>query len=195
MKTTFIYILLLLLMDTGCKKNNLLSSLLEITPDSEFAVIQKDTNGIGFEFCLLNEKRQASTVFNEGENITFSFTFKNNSQDTIIVTTEFINSEFFRVFSSENNIDLGKPWTGIWCQFNLSPHTINLPPSYWEELTCPWILTENNTPVYPLCMGESKNPLSKGEYYTYIDLDFHYSINSKEVTINNLKLKINFKIM
>lgn len=197
MKTTFKinFIILLLLLDVGCKKSNPSSSLLEINPNSEMTVIQTETNNIGFEFCLLNDKGQASTVFNEGENLTFSFTFKNKLQDSIIVTTEFINYEFFRVFLSENNVDMGKPWTGTWCDFNLLPHEIRLKPSSLKQITCPWILTDNNRPVYPLCMSVSKNLLLKGEYYTYINLDFHYSLDGKVSVINNLIFKINFRII
>jgi hypothetical protein len=182
-------------MGTGCKKSNESPTLLEITPESANTIIQNETKQIEFKFCILNKDGQSATVFNEGDNFTFSFSFKNNSTDTIIVTTEFINSDFFRVFSSENNIDLGKPWTGIWCQFNLAPHIINLPPSYSEKLTCPWILTEDNAPVYPLCMSESKEPLTKGEYNTSVELDFHYSKNGKVTIINQLKFKINFNVI
>ncbi|TAL65036.1 MAG: hypothetical protein EPN88_10120 [Bacteroidetes bacterium] len=192
---TSLIILMLCLMGTGCKKSNGPPTLLEITPESASAIIQNETKQIEFKFCLINKDGQSATVFNEGEDFTFSFSFKNNGTDTIIVTTEFINTDFFRVFSLENNIDVGKPWTGIWCQFSLSPHTITLPPSYLEKLTCPWILTENNTPVYPLCMGESKEPLMKGEYNTFIDLDFHFSRNGKLTIINQLKFKINFKVI
>lgn len=99
----------------GCSDDN--EIVLEITPDSKNAVIQKEVDGIKFEFYLLNEEGISTTVFNEGENIIFSFSFKNNLQDTIIVSTDFIDTNFYRVYQS-NNIDLGKPWTGLWCEFS-----------------------------------------------------------------------------
>lgn len=89
---------------------------------------------------------------------------------------------------------MGKPWTGVWCNYNLQPLEIKLEPTMNKKLTCPWIRTVNNIPVYPLCMSESKDPLDQGEYYTSIGLNFHYTIKSKKSIISNLKFKINFKI-
>jgi hypothetical protein len=104
--------LLIILMGSGCKKNNDSSSLWEITPQSGKVFIQNEMNGIEFNFFLLNKEGQPATIFNQGENFTFSFSFKNNSQDPIIVTSEFINPDFLRVYLSQNNIDMGRPWTG-----------------------------------------------------------------------------------
>lgn len=185
-------ILLLCCISAGCKKSKESLSLLEINPNSQDLIIQKESNNIEFKFCLLNENGQPTTVFNIGENFIFSFSFKNKSQETISVTTEFINSDFFRVFLSQNSLDMGKPWTGVWCEFSGMPQEIKLMPDSSMQLSCPWILTEKNIPVYPLCMAESKDPLMQGEYYTKIDLNFHYSINGKETIINNLEFKINF---
>lgn len=192
---TSLIILMLCFIGTGCRKRNEPISVLEINPQSESAIIQNETNQIDFKFCLLNEEGIPATTFNAGENFTFDFSFKNNYQDTITVTSEFINSDFFRVFNSKDNIDKGKPWTGIWCEFSGIPQEFILKPFNSIQLRCPWILYENNSPDYPLCMGESKEPLLKGEYYTIIDLDFHYSINGEVKIINNLKLKINFLII
>jgi len=192
---TSLIIFLLSFISVGCKKSNESPTLLQITPESENAIIEYETNQIEFNFCLLNEEGQPGTVFNEGDNFSFSFSFKNNSPDTIIVTTEFINSDFYRVYQSDTNIDMGKPWTGIWCEFSGMPQEIKLKPSSIFQLRCPWILNDNNYPNYPLCMAESKEPLFKGEYNTSIDLDFHYSKNGKVTIIDQLKFKINFKVI
>jgi hypothetical protein len=181
-------------MVVSCKKNNEPPILLEISPENESAIIQKETGQIEFTFSLLNQEGLPATDFNEGENFTFRFSFKNNSTDTISVTTEFINSDFFRVFLSQSNLDEGKPWTGIWCEYNLMTRVIKLPPSSSFQLRCPWILTDNNYPDYPLCMSESKSPLMKGEYNTSINLNFHYSSEGKMAIIDNLKFKINFLV-
>jgi len=102
----------------------------------------------------------------------------------------FIDSKIF-----ENNIDYGKPWTGVWCEYNGMPQEIKLYPSNDYQLTCPWQLTEKNSPTYPLCMGESKIPLIKGDYYTNIELDFQYLVKGRKFLINQAKFKINFKII
>lgn len=195
MKTTILKIsafLLLFSMGAGCEKEA--EQLWEISPTSESAIIQKEVDGIQFKFCLLNKEGEPATIFNEGENFTFSFSIKNNFEDTVIITPEFISSEFFRVYHTQDNIDMGKPWTGSWCLFRLEPEIFILPPVQSRQLNCPWMLTGNNKPDYPLCMAESKNPLAKGDYYTKFNLDFHYSKNGKKEQINNIIFKINFKI-
>src|SRR5690554_6607890 len=87
---------------TGCGQDD--EILWEISTESETSVIQNTVADIEFKFCLLNEAGEQATVFNEGENFTFQFSFKNLKNDTIIVTTEFINDDFFRVYqiSSDN---------------------------------------------------------------------------------------------
>lgn len=188
--------LCVILLSAGCEKEvaQLEEQTWEISPDSKNAVIQKEVNGIEFKYCLLNEAGEPATVFNQEENFTFSFSVKNNVEDTLTITTEFISSEFFRVYHTIDNIDMGKPWTGLWCQFSGAPHTLKLPPAQSIQLNCPWVLAENNIPDYPLCMSESKNPLAKGEYYTKLNLDFHFAKKGKNEQINNKIFKINFII-
>lgn len=196
MKTTIFkisaFVLLFVLMGAGCEKEDKL--LWEISPKSNSAVIQQTDDGVEFKFCLLNEKGEPSTVFNEGENFVFNFSFKNKMQDTIVVTTEFINSNFFGVYRSLDNIDMGKPWKGVWCDYSLAPQEINLAPSTIKQLYCPWVLTKDNAPEYPLCMSESKDYLTKGKYETFIDLNFHFTMGDKKKIIDNITFKINFEI-
>lgn len=178
----------------GCQKEQDATLLWEITSDSKTSVIQKIVGGIEFRFCLLNEQGEPATVFNEGENISFSFSFKNQMQDMIIVTTEFITSDFYRVYQSKTDIDMGKPWTGVWCNYDGRPHEIELKPSAGKQLNCPWALTDNNIPDYPLCMNYSKEFLLRGDYYTQFELDFHFTQNETNYIINDKIFKINFII-
>ncbi len=184
--------LFLSFMGTGCEDND--HDLWEISPESKNVVIQQEMDGIEFNFCLLNEDGEPATVFNEGENFTFNFSFGNKKQNTVVVTTEFISPNFYRVYSSKDNIDMGKPWTGLWCELSLAPHEIKLAPSEYKELSSPWMLTENNEPTYPLCMSGSNEFLPKGYYYTRFDLDFHYTMNDKEYVIDSTTFKITFEI-
>ncbi len=197
MKTTIFkisaFILLLALVVAGCEKDD--EQILEISPASKTAVIQKEVDGIEFKFCLLNEKGEPATVFKEGENFTFFFSFKNNLADSIIVSPEFINNDFFRVFKlNENNLlDTGKPWTGVWCYYSGEPHEFIVQSSKTKSLQCPWVLSATNMPDYPLCISESKDYLSKGEFFTTLSLNFSYSFDDKLITIKNKEFKINFK--
>lgn len=178
-KIVLLYPLLFIIIDAGCQKEQDDPLLWEISPNSETAVIQSVVDSIEFKFCLLDEQENPSTVFNENENFYFNFSFKNKMQDTIVVTPEFINSDLFRVYQLNTNIDMGKPWSGIWCEYRLDSQTFSLYPSASIQLNCPWILTEINKPDYPFCMDEDQDyqHLPKGEYFTKIELDFHYVKN------------------
>lgn len=191
LKISFV-LLILCFLGAGCEKEDEL--FWEISPDSKTAVIQKEVDGIEFKFCLLNEQGEPATVFNEGENFIFSFSFKNKMQDPIVVTTEFISSNFYRVYRSIDKTDMGKPWTGIWCNYDGTLHEINLAPSNVRQLNCPWVLTDDKAPEYPLCMSESKEYLAKGKYETFFDLNFHYTISGKKKIIDNMTFKIIFEI-
>ena len=196
MKTNILEIGLILTLftaiGTGCEKNT--DNLWEISPENNVAAIQQEVNGIVFKFCLLNEKGEPATVFDEGRNFTFSFSISNNLNDTIAIPTEFINSEFYRVYEIQDKMAMGKPWTGIWCEFSLAPHIITLPPAKTKQLNCPWLLTDFDKPDYPLCKSRSNEPLPKGEYFTKLDLDFQYLKKGEKVQINDLIYTIKFEI-
>ncbi len=187
----FSAIALLAFATVGCNKEE--EIILEIALNSNKTVIDKEINGIVFKFCLLNKDGQSSTVFNEGENFSLCFSIKNLLKDNIKFKTDFINSNFYRIYNNKH-IDMGKPWTGIWCEFKISPQNIHLSPNNIKEFKCPWKLTTKNQPDYPLCMGQSKEDIPKGDYYTIIKTDFNYIINGKKQSIKNINFKINFKI-
>ncbi|NLI71550.1 MAG: hypothetical protein GX361_02315 [Bacteroidales bacterium] len=160
--------------------------------DTNSTIIEKEIDNLVFKFCLLNEKGEPATVFKEGENFTFNFSIQNFYRNPISVPTHFVNNDFYRVYKKDNT-DMGKPWAGIWCEFSLTPQEITIAPNEIRLLNCPWRLTESNQPDYPLCMNESRNILSKGDYYTSINTQFDYVVNSKNQSVK-LNLRINFKI-
>jgi hypothetical protein len=189
-----VFICLLIVVTGGCQKEQDPTVLWEIASDSKTSVIQKEVEGIEFRFCLLDEQGEPATVFNQEEYFSFSFSFKNQMQEMIIVTTEFITSDFFRVYQSETDTDMGKPWTGVWCNYDGRPHEIELQAPARKQLNAPWVLTDNNQPDYPLCMSESKEYLPVGEYYTKFELDFHFTMNGTNYIISDKIFKINFII-
>jgi len=194
-KTGF-FILFLFIIGAGCVKEDFI--VLEIVQGSENAVLQKDLNGIGFSFYLINEQGDTTTLFRENENIIFCFSFKNNTGEIITINTEFINSDFFRVFHSEDNKDMGKAWTGMWCLFSMAgaPHDFTLKQYQSVKLTCPWLKDdEKHPPTYPLCKSESSKCLTKGKYYTAFDLNFQYQINKKKYIIHSITFKLNFEVI
>jgi hypothetical protein len=183
-------LMLIMVAGVGCKNDEV---VMQLEVNSQTSVIQKKVAGINFRFSLLKARYQPSTVFKEGENIIFSFSIENALQDTIFVSTDFITPDFYRVFKSDN-IDMGKPWTGLWCDYSLAKEELAIAPSNVKELNCPWVLNPSIQADYPLCMSQSKSYLMAGDYYTFINLGFHYRINKKPRSIENLKLLINFRV-
>lgn len=174
-------------------KDNL---FIEISPNSQSQVIEQEIDGITFKFCLLNEQGQPATVFKEGENIIFNFSIENNLEKTISFPTLFINDEFYRVYRNDHT-DMGKAWTGTWCEFVQTDRIIELPPHEEKQLKCPWFLYDDfqsSQVDYPLCKGESMEPLPRGEYSTTLDFDFPYTEEEKQKSIKDMTFKINFQI-
>jgi len=201
MQTTKIFLILPLVFAiiaiTACESKDegkIDDSSLEISPDSEAQVIEKDIDGIVFKFCLLNEQGKPATIFKKGENFVFSFSFKNNLTKNISVPTQFINDDFYRVYRN-NNIDMGKAWTGIWCNFRYEKMIIELSPYEYKQLHCPWLWSENFWPDYPLCKADDgMNPLSQGKYSTTLHFDFIYTIDGEQKNIKDIIFQINFNI-
>lgn len=102
-----------LLMGAGCKKKSLLPDTFDtISPDTETQVINKNIDGINFQFFLLNKDNKPSTVFNEGENFDFYFSAMNLSDKKIYFDPDFAHTNdnsFCEVFNNEG-ISFGKPF-------------------------------------------------------------------------------------
>ena len=61
----------------------------------------------------------------------------------------------------------------------------------WKWSRCKIIA---DVPDYPLCMSESKDYLSQGEYYTELQLNFHFVKHFSDYVIDDAIFKINFEI-
>lgn len=192
---TFVLLLLISGLSLRCQKADKTEPVLwELPADGTKTAITETVDSIEFKFCLLNEADNPATVFKEGENFTFNFSVKNKLKNSIIATTEFINSNFFRVYRTIDNVDMGRGWSGVWCDYSLEPKEIEYKSNVLKQLNCPWTLSENTSIDYPLCMSEKNCYLAKGEYDTSIHLDFHYTTNGIKKNVNGMVFKINFKI-
>ena len=91
-------------------------------------------------------------------------------------------------------MDMGKPWTGSWCNYSLTPREFPIPAGSAQELSCEWSVV--TWPTYPLCCDPDmkKDSLPKGDYETVINQDFQYMNNKNNLISNNEEFKINFKI-
>jgi len=193
MKTIF-FILIVGFIVSSCRKNPNDEIIHEISSQSAANIIEENIDSIDFTFYLLNADGMPATVFKEGENFSFCFSVKNKLPQSIIATTEFINDDFFRIYRSIDNINMGRGWSGVWCEYNLGSKEIEYKPTKLKQLNCPWIISEKTMPDYPLCMSLKNVYLEKGEYYTSLHLDFHYTKNGIKMIINDRVFKINFKI-
>ena len=192
----------------SCQKEPM-EPVTELAIDSEQKVIAVEKNGIGIEFCLLNEEGEPATVFNEGENFKFHLAIENNIEpDTAMyIVSDFVsNQDLFEVFSKKNDA-IGRPWEGIIC--NQVSDGINqikrgekwIMESPWTETRIFEDLYESNTIRFLQCYfsGLNMKPLPKGEYYTLFTQQFCLGKylphpQSEFVCTDTLELKINFEI-
>jgi len=148
-------VLLLLFIGASCQKDEI--------PDPD----------VEFEFKLLNEKKEQSIVFDEGENFTFQFNI--NTNDTIWKFYNFVNKDFnfFRVYRVENGeqIDVGTPFKSYWC--SAIYYACGQSNPFLFEL--PWVtgVGENERPDQsifpPFCMFYETSLLPIGKYVTFFD--------------------------
>ena len=197
MKTTPLKIslifLLLSLMGAGCVKEDEL--LWEISPDSKTAVIQKEVNGIEFKFCLLNEKGEPATVFNERENFTFQFSLKNNTKEAIPFYDYgfYVTNDFFSVKSER--VNFGKPFKFL--GYSLTKEARWILADGYSNFIVPWHEERNEFPMmHGSFKGLNQPFLTQRKYYTQFTYNFTFGDPNKEPEIKTglLTFKINFEI-
>ena len=83
---------------------------------------KKNSNELPVEFQLrvLDTLGIEKSVFKQGENIVFSFVIENkSSEDLFFFHAQMNTTDFFRLYkldSSQNHSDLGKPYKHIFCE-------------------------------------------------------------------------------
>ena len=193
----------------SCQKEPI-EPVTELAIDSEQKVIAVEKNGIGIEFCLLNEEGEPATVFQEGENFKFHLAIINNVEPD---TSMYIDSEFLRnqclfmVFRSAYDT-IGKP-VRLYIYYKCG-HTYNrIKQGEKWVMEIPWHETRGTEMPFDLYnlinvfqasfIGLNQPPLSKGKYYTEFTQQFclgqHLPLSQNEFACTNkLRLKINFEI-
>ena len=179
--------LLLALISVSCQNDD---DLFEIKIGDKNAVIEKEIDGIGFKFCLLNEQGEPATVFNKGENFTFLFTITNNGKNPLLFHdySFYENGDFFSV--SSNAKDFGRPFN----QITGLPSTTEMRYIYSEEsdvFRCLWQDSrERFSAMYGVFTGLNKGFLEEGKYVSR----FTHNFNFGDVKTGSLTFKINFAI-
>ncbi len=144
------------------------------------------------EFQLQDENGKECYDFNEGDNIVFWLTIKNDSGEDAYVDrfSDMIGWDGFRVYS-EYGEDMGTPWDQI---ITTSQALDIIKAHSFVEILCPWFdipaLYSNGKEHYYSHMyykKDEKTPLPKGEYYSrfYITYrDRHNNSKDKTITCN-----------
>ncbi|MCF8232907.1 MAG: hypothetical protein K9J27_12045 [Bacteroidales bacterium] len=202
----FLSVMLLVILTTGCEKGlfggeeDEDGNVYEIKSGSDSQVIRQTIEGIGFEFCLLNENGEPATKFEKGENFVFSLKLNNETSDTIQIKVPVVRKDFFQVFhKTENQVEeAGSPIRGVWCEYAAMPENYEHAPAASLVFKHPWQLEENEpiTKYYPFCSKRGHDDLEQGEYFMKFELNLSYSpLNKEEDTeINDIAFKINFQI-
>ncbi len=212
-KILFLFFYAMLLLVTGCG-NDLLnlkekSREIELPANGDIKVIKAEANGIGIEFCLLNEDGEPATTFREGENFRFRLTISNNIQkdSAMYVVSDFLkNPTLFAVYNA-NGEKTGRPVRIEVCLERTDAGNKLKNGERWE-MEVPWVETrtfdgpfEPNTIRFLQCYfsGLNQQPLPKGSYFTRFTQKFCLGRylphpQSETVCTDELVMKINFEI-
>ncbi len=152
---------------------------------------EKDDNKlpVDFKFVLLDTLGNEKTVFNQGENIIFSFQVINNSSEDLYLENFFPNDDFFRVYQTnvnEGTLDYGIPYEAF-----ILPYAFKVATNGILKIEYPWKGGVFWDEEYPILSNEnSNNDLPIGNFYT----EFTQSFKIGKIQTEEKHFKIHFKI-
>lgn len=149
---------------------------------------------VEFEFQLLDENGNPSTVVQEGESFSFNLVIQNRSSIAIGYDPAFIDDDFFHVYRidiSEGEVSMGKPYSNVFCEFTGSSFII--PSDDERRFKIPWIPPADFC-CPPFCIANKNHPLPKGKYKTSIEGPFDFTYLEKSISITN-RMEIIFEII
>ncbi|MDP2423712.1 MAG: hypothetical protein U1C46_04760 [Bacteroidales bacterium] len=174
-------------------KTSLLCGVMMLTAFS----CEKDKNELPVEFKmrLLDTLGNEKTVFNEGENVIFSFVINNSTSEDMYFAGMNNIDDFFRLYklnTSEGDIDLGKPYKHIFCEYI---GALRIPANGIFKIEIPWLWNENQIYGYIGCPHGSyhsvTSPLTKGYYRTAFTSSF--KINNVQTEEKHFEIKFTVK--
>jgi hypothetical protein len=159
----------------------------------------KRKSDIQLNFNLLNEHGKVSTVFNEGENFTFSLLLENNSGDTLFLDNSFLTpgNGFCAVYTRDGKL-LGQPFVCIGSQVVSSDvhpffgiqkaYKLDVP---WSDPRFSW------SSLYYNFKGLKQENLPKGQYYTTFKHRFCFDRNSGKpsLCLKPVNIRIDFEVI
>ena len=161
-----------------------------------FASCEKNKNElpVEFKFVLLDTLGNEKTVFNQGENIIFSFQVINNSSENLMLEFFLPNDDFFRVYQPNTNeglLNYGKPYEHLFCEYI---GALQIPKNGNLKVVIPWYESIKYTNGYigcPLETYHKNTPILKvGKYYT----EFSQSFKIGDIQTEEQYFKINFTV-
>jgi len=172
----------------------------EMSPDSRTQALLNTVNGMTYEFYLLNNMGEKTSVFKEGEDFTMCFYITNNSGQGMFYDVDYYQPEngIFTVFGKD-----GKNWGSANRQYGRLAIEYYMEPGWRWGIEASWIALAYEVGDYDEWMKFFPNPnvrkpLPKGEYYTEYTYAFKHSTSpiptDAKATMGPLTFRINFKI-
>ena len=190
---SYLYYLGLIIILTGCQDDE---HFFEINIDAPIAAIQKEVDGVEFTFCIVNNKGEAATVFEEGENFSFYFSIKNNRKESLpFYDYSFYNLNDFCEVNSSNK-SYGKPFKYKGLTYSDDIKYLHPGEDTYKFLS-PWSDDrENWVYFWSEFEGNNQPSLPKGIYYTEFSHAFIFDVTrwEPELITDKIKFRINFEI-
>jgi len=149
---------------------------------------------VEFKFVLLDTLGNEKTVFNQGENLIFSFQVINSGSEDLMLENFFPNDDFFRVYQLNTNggtLDYGKPYEHLFCEY-IGAFQISKNDTFKIEI--PWNESVKYTDGYIGCPMETYHRntsiLNIGNFYT----EFTQSFKIGDIQTEEKHFKINFTV-
>ena len=187
-----VYLLILAVFTTGCRNDSdtdFIETSWSIALDTEDPIIDCKVGDLGIKFCLLNEDSVPANIFKEGENFYFYFAFENFTEKMIGIEAKSF-SDFFMIYHKETNELMGKPYSGLFCNFVGGPLIVPVLDNKSTLILLPWITFIENENYwwyphtirwdgYPFCSAQENIFIPKGEYSCRWEMDLTYRISDK----------------
>ncbi|MEA3504684.1 MAG: hypothetical protein U9R32_05740 [Bacteroidota bacterium] len=144
---------------------------------------------VEFKFRLLDTLGNEKTVFNQGENMIFSFQVINHSSKNLMLENFFPNDDFFRVY--QPNINEGTLNYGIPYEAFVLIEYFSILQNDTLKIEYPWEAGVLWNEKYPILSNESDNlDLPIGSFYT----EFSQSFKIGDIQTETKDFRINFTI-
>ncbi len=170
-----------------------------IDSSSESQSMINTVNGMTYEFYMLNQNGEITTVFNEGEDFTFCFYITNNTGNGVCYDVGYYQPEngLFTVYDYN-----GKDYGSANRRYGRLALEYYMEPGWRWGVEASWIGMAYEPYDYERWIRNFPNPnirepLPKGDYYSEFKYAFNHSCTEIDRVVGSdlLTFRINFKII